>query len=230
MLSANPGSHVVTVFSSGPSSVVPLPSWDKASRSFKPGDDVMAARAVEDDEAMALVRAHPHRLGFWDEQYRAGSPTRLGLLRSRAMRSGRWHPRDPSLLAVVEEALRSVISALDVLTWVVPLGLWHGDHKLVAYACLRLASQMPESRWVVYEELPYRIEQPAEVRAAHRRLIAHGFAVEPATFQLDPDLSRKRALVSCYRSQLRPLGRRVETAITASEIFYHLVRTHQSPT
>ena len=74
MLSAHPGSHVVTVFTSGPKSVRPLPEWDRLSGWFQPGDDVMGLRQVEDDAAMAAVGAHGHRLDFWDEQYRAGRP------------------------------------------------------------------------------------------------------------------------------------------------------------
>ena len=66
MLSAHPASHVVTVFTSGPKSVRPLPEWDRLSGSFQPGDDVMGLRQVEDDAAMAAVGAHAHRLDFWD--------------------------------------------------------------------------------------------------------------------------------------------------------------------
>ena len=97
LLSARPGSHVVTVFSGGPKSVRPLPTWDETSGSFKPGDNVMALRQVEDEDAMAVVGAHGHRLDFWDEQYRAGRPLRLARLRPRAVRTARARLEDPAL-------------------------------------------------------------------------------------------------------------------------------------
>src|SRR5579872_2478636 len=66
LLGARPKSHLVTVFSSGPSKVRPLPDWDQMSGVFSPGDDVMAIRRQEDDEALSLMSGTGHRLGFWD--------------------------------------------------------------------------------------------------------------------------------------------------------------------
>ena len=228
MLSAIPGSHVVTVFSSGPKSVRPLPEWDKLSGSFKPGDDVMGLRHVEDDDAMAVVGAHGHRLDFWDEQYRAGRPVRLARFRPGAVAAARAKLADPDLEAAVVEELRTVVANLDLETWFVPLGLWHGDHKVTARACLRLAREMPERRWVVYEELPYRWEVPTEVTAAKQRVENNGFTLEAAQFPSGPDNAKKHAMVRCYRSQLPCLGDRADVAAGGPEAFHilsHILRS-----
>lgn len=222
LLSASPGSHVVTVFSGGPARVRPLPWWDKMSGSFQPGDDVMALRAVEDDGAWAVAGVHGHRLGFWDEQYREGRRVALARLRPRAVRAAQARVDDPGVEEAVYEMLRTVIDELGLQTWLVPLGLWHGDHKKTARACLRLARSMPDRRWVVYEELPYRLEVPLEVSDAKARLRAIGFAIEPAVLPSAPDSSQKRAMVDCYRSQLPCLGARADAAVTGPELFHHL--------
>jgi LmbE family N-acetylglucosaminyl deacetylase len=224
VLSASPGSHVVTVFSSGPARVRPLPEWDKLSGSFRPGDDVMKLRQVEDDDAMAAVGAHGHRLDFWDEQYRAGRPVRLARFRPGAVRAMRARLDDPDLETAIFEKLRGIVAELPVQTWCVPLGLWHGDHKKTARACLRVARHMPDRRWVLYEELPYRWEVPLEVTAAKQRLGSEGFSIEPAVFATGPDNSRKYDMVRSYRSQLPCLGARVDVAAAGPEVF-HLLKS-----
>ncbi|HUC15373.1 MAG TPA: PIG-L family deacetylase [Acidimicrobiales bacterium] len=222
MLGANPDSHVVTVFTSGPTSVRPLPEWDQLSGAFRPGDNVMKLRHVEDDDAMAVVGAHGHRLDFWDEQYRAGKPVRLARFRPGAVSAARARLADPSMEDSVVDKLRGVVAGLDVQTWFIPLGLWHGDHKMTARAGLRLAKDMPERRWALYEELPYRFEVPLEVTAAKQRLEEDGFTLEPTVLPSGPDNSKKYAMLRCYRSQLPCLGDRVDVAAAGPEVFYLL--------
>ncbi len=224
MLSAVPGSQVVTVFASGPHRVDPLPEWDKLSGWFKPGDDVMGLRQVEDEAAMAAVGAHGHRLDFWDEQYRAGPPVRLARFRPGAVKAAQAKLADPDLEAAVVEELRAVVTRLGVNLWFIPLGLWHGDHKMTARACLTVAREMPDRRWAVYEELPYRWEVPLEVTAAKDRLQREGFVLEPADFPSSPDNAKKYAMLRCYRSQLPCLGARTDVAAAGPEAF-HLLRS-----
>lgn len=226
MLCANPGSHVITVFSSGPSSVRPLPSWDEMSGSFRPGDDVMALRALEDDAALAIVGAYGHRLGFWDEQYRAGPPIRLARFRPLASRAARATLDDPVLQEQVKDKLREIITSLPVETWFVPLGLWHGDHKKTAGACLQLACEIPECRWVVYEELPYRLEVAEEVALARRHISSTGFDIDPLETASSTNALQKRAMVACYRSQVPCLGDRADLAIASPEVFGLLKSRH----
>ena len=103
-----------------------------------------------------------------------------------------------------------------------PLGLWHADHKMTARACLRVASYMPERRWVLYEELPYRVEVPLEVAAGKDQLAIAGFSIEPLVIPSNPGNSKKRAMINCYRSQLRCLGPRADVAAAEPEVFYRL--------
>ena len=218
-LAARPGSHVVTLFSGGPSSVRPLPEWDLLSQVFSAGDDVMAIRAVEDDDAMAAVGAVGLRLDFWDEQYRAGPPVRHARYRPLAVRLRQARLDRPALLNEIDQKLARTVEQLPFRTWLVPLGLWHGDHFKTAAACLRLARRRPDLNWVVYEELPYRIEVPNQVAEGRARLQAAGFGFQEVLVPPPERPSLKRAMVASYRSQLPALGRRVDVALAQPEVF-----------
>lgn len=219
LLGAAPGAHVVTVFSSGPPSVDPLPEWDQASGCFRPGDDVMALRGVEDDRAMALLGAIAHRLDFWDVQYRRPAQP-SGRLRRWWARSRERRVGEPGLDAAVCAALEAMVVQLPISTWLVPLGLWHPDHKCVARACLSLARRWPDRGWVVYEELPYRLEVVGEVDAARRNLESTGFA--PSLSTLEPGDDRKADALRCYASQVPCLGERLQAAMASPEIYHEL--------
>lgn len=225
LLAAHPASHVVTVFSSGPESVDPLPFWDEMCGTFKPGDDVMAIRRQEDDEAMALAGATDHRLGFWDGQYRTAAPVRLARLRPAAVRAARAKNDVVALADSVRSRLRELVTELDVTTWLVPLGLHRGDHELVASVCLDLVSALPDKSWVLYEELPYRLEDPERPRAMLERLREEGsYETRQVELTVEPDLSKKQAMVGCHRSQLLALGDRVQLAVEGPEVFHEIRR------
>lgn len=223
LLVARPGSHVVTVFSSGPQSVDPLPFWDRMCESFEPGDDVMAIRRDEDDAALDMAGAIGHRLGFWDGQYRMAPPVRLARLRPAKVRAVRARHRDDGLSASVRDGIAAKVAELGLSTWFVPLGLQAGDHEVVASACLDVAAQMPAITWIAYEELPYRAEGRSKARAPIERLCERGFRVTSPAFDVDPDLARKRTLIECHRSQLKALGERVDAAVAGPEVYHLLV-------
>jgi hypothetical protein len=187
----------------------------------------MALRQVEDEDAMAVVGAYGHRLDFWDEQYRAGRPIRLARLRPQAVRAARTKLEDPALESSVEERIRGMVAEIALETWLIPLGLWHGDHKMTARACLRVARHGPERRWFVYEELPYRLEVPLEVTAAKQRIQANGFGIGPNSFPSSDDASKKRDMVNSYRSQIPCLGQRADVAVDNPEVF-HLLTSQPS--
>ncbi len=231
LLASLPGAHVVTVFSGGPERVSPLPEWDRLSGAFSPGDDVMGLRVYEDEAALAVVGATGHRLGLWDEQYRQ-RPPRLARYRPGAVRAMRRRLDDPRVEDDAVRALAAIMQDLPARTWVVPLGLWHGDHKKTARACLRLATRPPHlgrpaPRFVVYEELPYRLDVPDEIEQAKAGWGVTGLSLEPLAA---PDLDNearaeaKAAMVAAYRSQLPCLGPRAHIAVNAEET-YHLLRT-----
>jgi len=190
---------------------------------FKPGDDPWAARKAEDAEAMALVGAQPHYLGFSDVQYRARQ-VRFGRFRPWAVRAAdaTRERADGELAPQIERALESLIETLNVETWFIPLGLGHPDHRLVGAICARLAARMEDRTWVAYVDLPYGPRSPILVSNANEHLTSLGFTIEPLEISLSPDASRKREAIACYRSQLGPLGDQVEAAIAAQETFSRL--------
>ena len=184
----------------------------------------MTVRRAEDIEAVGLALAHAHHLGFLDFQYRCRSPRHLARLRPWAVRSAQKRAQDPALASEIADALRPLVAASGVAAWFGPLGLWHVDHKLVARACLQLATEMKGITWAVYEELPYADKLPAEAAQAREQLEATGFTLSELAIPHGSDPAAKRALVGCYRSQLKPLGDDVERALSAPETYFGLVR------
>lgn len=224
LLSDRPGSCVMTVFTAGEPRPGWVPWWDALSGLWAPGDDVMAARRAEDELAMSLLAAEPSHLGFADSQYRIGPRPRSSLLRP-------WHKllayrrvHSPELGRRIEARLGSEIAASELRTWLVPLGLRHTDHKLVARACRRVASTLPDRQWVVYEELPYAREPAAQVAAALAELSHSGWVISPLEPTGPSEEGVKRQLVVCYRSQLKALGDRVEVTLGGPEKYYSLSR------
>ena len=136
---------------------------------------------------------------------------------------------DPDIENEVEKRLADLVVELAVVTWLVPLGLWHGDHKKTARACLRLASRVHDRQWVVYDELPYYTEVPEQVSAAKKRIEAHGFVMEPALAPSSDHSTKKLAMISCYRSQLPCLGDRVAVAVARPEVFHLLHKGLAAP-
>lgn len=221
LLAQRPGAHVVTVFSSGPDKVDPLPWWDQMCGVFRPGDDVMAIRREEDAAAMDVARAHAHHLGFWDEQYRGRRRRGARLLPATLRRLGSRR-QNAELASRIEAALRSIVEKLDVRAWLIPLGLHRGDHELVAGACLGLVRAFPDKQWWLYEELPYRSEHPEKTDAALDAVRRTGLTVSPIRPDLGDEGDAKAAMVRCYRSQLGALDRWVQVAIDGTEVFHEL--------
>ena len=208
-IAANPGSLVTTVFAGGPPSVSPLTGWDKATRYFRDGDDVISERRREDERSTALLRAKPEHLSFWDEQYRCARYGYDGL-------------EAAELLSAISEELARLASQRPVDAWLMPLGLGHDDHRLTAAACLEVADTHDVDCYV-YEELPYYKEAVAEVTDQICDLQRRGFRlVKDESLRSSSDRSLKRAAVRCHRSQLRTLGRRVGRAVRGPERIWRL--------
>jgi LmbE family N-acetylglucosaminyl deacetylase len=89
----------------------------------------------------------------------------------------------------------------------VPLGLFHGDHRLTHEAAAQVARRHPELAWFAYEDAVYRrrgtllAERLWELRARGVVLTPAGSSAgaEEVSFDL------KRRAVEQYRSQLRAL-------------------------
>ena len=181
VMADNPGARVITIFSGRPSRYDVSTDWDAAA-GFAAGDDVVAARRREDRHALRILRASPTWLPFLDRQY---GPA-------------------PAVDEIVA-ALRDVLERLRPANVIVPLGLWHDDHRLAHAVCRRLIPVWPAIGWHAYADAIYRrfrdsglADRLAELRAGGIRPVATG-AARPAS-------ARKRASVACYGSQLRALG------------------------
>jgi hypothetical protein len=77
----------------------------------------------------------------------------------------------------------------------------------------------------VYEELPYATFLADRVRALTAGLQTRGFELQPPDgVQLTGPGPDKLDVVSCYRSQVGPLGNGVTAAVEAQERIHRLVR------
>jgi LmbE family N-acetylglucosaminyl deacetylase len=208
-MAGNSGTRVTTVFADGPSAVAPLTPWDRATRYFEDGDDVIAERRREDARAASLLGVELEFLPFWDGQYRTARYSYKG-------------PAAGDLPAAVGAELERLARQRPVEAWVIPLGLGHDDHRLVAAACLELAVGL-EATCYVYEEIPYYEEVAPEVADQIQNLRDRGLrlAVDD-TLAFSGDQSIKRDAIWCYRSQLHALGRRARRAVRVPERIWRL--------
>lgn len=205
LLAGNPGSRVTTVFASGPARVDPLTEWDRASRLFRDGDDVMSARRSEEARAAAVLGVLSQPLEFWDAQYRFDE------------RFGYRGPTGQDLLDAVERELARVAAADPVDAWLIPLGLGHDDHRISAQAAMAVAMKSGVDVYV-YQELPYALESAVEVGEQLGALGSMGLrCVADSSLRWCEERSLKREAVMCYRSQRRALGRRARLAIRGPE-------------
>ena len=214
LLAAHPASAMVTAFAGGPSSVDPVTAWEGLSGIFGPGADIVGTRRSEDVLASVELDAIFHHLDHWDHQYR------------NATYGFRGATERSALIRAVALDLESLVAASGSSTWAVPLGLAHPDHEVTAAACLEVAGNHPEIDWLVYEELPYAVYLPGTVLEAEVRLRARGFELQPAEgVEVSVDVSSKRRAVSCYRSQLQPLGEAIGVALDTPERLHRLTRS-----
>lgn len=201
LLAAVPGATVATVFAGRPPPAQPLTEWDRAA-GFSAGDDVIAARREEDRRALAQLAARPLWLEWRDAQY---GPTPC---------------REP-----LSRGLETLLAEQPAAAVVLPLGLFHSDHRLVADATLSLCAQLPARRWYVYAEALYR-RIAGLVGQRLRELREAGFALHPVRFAEPAGAAdAKRAAIACYRSQLRALatpGRPGHADADAGEDYWQL--------
>jgi LmbE family N-acetylglucosaminyl deacetylase len=211
LLAANPGSRVTTIFASGPRYVRPLTTWDRLAGYFPEGADVTGVRRGEDISALAMVRAEPVHLGYWDRQY-------------RSERYGYAGPAEDELPAAIAAELLADQAAATAGGWVMPLGLGHPDHRAASEAGLALAERGGGDCYV-YAELPYAGELKEEVAGRKRYFAERGFTLErdPAV-ELAADRSLKAAVIRCHASQRRLLRRRVWRARRCPELIWKLRR------
>jgi LmbE family N-acetylglucosaminyl deacetylase len=182
---------VVTVFAGEASDWNEMTPWDEAC-GFSTPTNVVAARMIEDDQALSSLGCTAVRLPFLDEQYRDATV-------------------DPDVGQIGQEILNRIRAGGAEVVFI-PLGLGHADHRLAAEACLWAARHAPELDWFAYQDLPYAYEG-GEVAVALAGL--DGLA-EAVSFPPPDDPTLKMTAVSHYESQLKGLGEeRVALALKA---------------
>ena len=121
LLASYPDTTVITVLGGPPPAYPDEPSeWD-ALGGFEPGDDVVAARRLEDVAAMAVLESDYRWLEFADHQYLA--------------------PADRPTPDDVAPTLASVIDEIDPTAVFFPMGLGNPDHVMVHDAATAGASR-----------------------------------------------------------------------------------------
>ena len=182
LLAAYPGGIVVTVFAGAPMHYRELTEWDAAA-GFSVGQDIMAVRREEDRRAIAMVGALPLWLDYCDSQYQ----------------------RPPLPAQMLAATLESTLARHEPDTVVVPLGLFHSDHKLVHEAALIMLKRCQRRTWFAYEDSLYR-RIPGLLQERLAALLTAGITATPVALALRDCKGRKRYAVRCYKSQLRALA------------------------
>ena len=205
LLASYPDTTVITVLGGPPPAYPEVPSeWD-ALGGFKPGDDVVAARRLEDVAAMAVLESDYRWLEFTDHQYLA--------------------PADRPTPDDVAPTLASVIREIDPTAVFFPMGLGNPDHVMVHDAALLARAEQPDRAWFCYEDHGYKHIPGLLAWRVAKLLRSHPWPT-PAIVPHEPDEERKRKAIWCYTSQIPPLEN--EHALTARldghvpEQFWHL--------
>lgn len=189
LLATHPRSVVLTVFAGTPARACRT-AWDTAC-GFTDAAQAIDARRAEDAAALGTLEATPHWLSFCDSQY-----------------------EEPAAPAAIARALVEAIGQHEPDCVVLPLGLFHADHRQAHESCLLAWQALAGARtgidcWLAYEDALYRRFQGL----LQERLIQIGRAgivATPAECEAEHPSERaaaaKRRAVQCYASQLKGLA------------------------
>ncbi len=180
LLGSHPGSVVLTVFAGVPADFEALTDWDAAC-GFASAQQAIAMRRAEDRTALTLLHAEPCWLEFYDSQYRQA-------------------PRMDDII----EQLRDALHEHDVDTVVIPLGLFHNDHRLAHAAALPVFQEVRHKTWLAYEDAQYR-RVPGLLQQRLIALSGVGITATPVQYHVDHHETKRHA-IHCYASQLRGLS------------------------
>ena len=184
LLASYDDTTVITVLAGPPPSYPDPPSeWD-ALGGFGAGDDVVAARRLEDVAAMAVLESDHRWLEYSDHQYLA--------------------PADRPTPDDVAPTLASVIDEIDPTAVFFPMGLGNPDHDMVHDACLLVRAEQLGRVWFCYEDHGYKHMPGLLAWRVAKLLRAHPWPT-PAIVPHEPDEDRKRKAIFCYTSQIPPL-------------------------
>lgn len=170
--------HVVTLFAGDPDDDLPITAWDSAC-GFSSGRHAMGVRRHEDKQACSTLRASCQHVPLVDGQYRDELPYEEGVL---------------------EQTVAAIVGELEPSLVLAPLGIVHSDHRAVGAACRRALLEW-SGELVLYEELPYRVDNPGAAVHTLDELEVAWYAPE-----LCPDdgaaVAHKVRAVAHYVSQL----------------------------
>ena len=182
VLLAHPGTTVITVFAGRPPDGR-WSSWDE--KCFLPGQDPMTVLQEEDRQALGVLGALPVHLTFLDDAYGPNYQ-----------------------IEQIAEAIAGQLDALAPQSVLVPLGIQHVDHVTTHRALVPLIRARPHIRWIIYEELPYRIEFPEHCQAQMRGIQEVGLQLSELALARSRSRRSKRRAIQTYESQCRALGKR----------------------
>jgi LmbE family N-acetylglucosaminyl deacetylase len=199
-LAAHSNAIVSTVFTAAPERNMTT-DWDRDS-GFAGAFEAMRARKAEDERALKLLGASPLHLPFCDAQYQSS----------------------PSEQAVAT-ALKEILCETKPAALLVPLGLFHSDHTLVADACLASVESFDAPAVFAYEDVPYG-KIPCVLQARLSDLLERGITASPVEFTgLEIDgrhRELKQAALAEYESQLRAFGPAGRAGLESPERYWRL--------
>ncbi len=174
--------QVLTIFGGDAPSGAPITDWDLQC-GFGAGINVMAARRIEDAQALAKLGASP----LWGEELQEGYRT------------------EEANMDRITALIVDTIDATSPTHLLFPIGLKHHDHLLVATASGAAARARRLATSFVYAERPYAQAKGLGVVIKRRgELSARG--AEFVTQKLPRGLRRgDQSAIRCYPTQLRGL-------------------------
>lgn len=200
LLAAHPDAVVCTIFTSAPQENMTT-DWDRES-GFADAFAAMRTRKLEDVRALSSLGASPIHLPFCDAQYLSS-------------------PSHAELAAALKETFMKVWPA----TLLIPLGLFHSDHTLVANACLASMGWFGDATVLAYEDVPYR-KIPHILQERLIALLERGFVAEPVditNLETDPrHYQLKQTALAQYESQLRAFGPEGRAGLASPERYWRL--------
>jgi len=199
-LAAHSNAFVSTVFTAAPARNIRT-DWDRDS-GFASAFEAMHARKREDRRALTILGASPLHLPFCDAQYQSS-------------------PSHETVVTALKETMREVRPAV----LLIPLGLFHSDHTIVADASLASVESFDEPAVFAYEDVPYR-KIPCVLQARLSVLFERGIAASPVEFtSLETDVRHrelKQAALAEYASQLRAFGPAGRAGLESPERYWRL--------
>lgn len=196
-IATHPGCTVVTVFAGVPADAARRTEWDHRC-GFDDAAQAVQVRRSEDRRALSLLEAQPCWLDFIDSQY-----------------------DEPVGEAAIAEALAAVVRQRAPTTVLLPLGLFHADHRQVHRAARRALARSPAVETIAYEDVPYRGRAGA-LQERLSSLLGEGVRLTPVRWPAPASAAAgaKRRAIDAYASQQRAFGRGGLVDATLPERFW----------